>query len=139
MMTDSVFTKKDLEGIAKGILLFLNREKIKSSKELSFLSKKNVPSAVDGAPKGMISVDSREELGTTGPIIIYDALSRGKPLEVAINPESNYSSIMFKGNFYLGGYRKIGKDSFGNITHLKYLRTTDISKIRSELETLAGE
>jgi hypothetical protein len=48
----------------------------------------------------------------------------------------DYSRIIIKGQFEMDGYSPFTEDSYKNVAAYKFLHSTDIVKIETELETL---
>lgn len=129
-----IITREHLGTIAKSVLEFLD-EKIHSLPDLKRVQGQTF--LIDENTKECISIDLRPStFGTTAYAISYILPGMGIPLEVRINEERGYSTIIVKGDFNIPGYEQFGKDSFGNIAQNKRLDLIYLPKIRSDLEEL---
>jgi hypothetical protein len=125
-------TRDYLRRISRNVLDFLNKKNIVSLSDLETVMGRQF--STDIGEYILVSYGPSEQ--GIAHVIDYIAPPKGIPLEIRINRGSMYSKIIFKGNFNLPGYTPFGSDPFDNIAQEKKLDSTDIVRIKSELESL---
>src|SRR3989338_35917 len=131
-----IITREDIKIVAKNILDFLEREKIKYYGDLEgkvgdvFFIEKNIGHSIT-------LEEHPSELETLEYSISYIINGKGIPIEARLNNSINYTRLIIKGNFKLGGYSVMIRDTFGNLIQGKIFRGCSVHRLKQELEVLA--
>jgi len=128
-------TKKDISGMARALLDFINGENISDVRHL-YSRFGRVP--VRGVPdEEFLEIDSRpSEQGTSAFTISYCSLGNGIPIELRINPSLSYLMVIVKSGELFDGYNGFLIDTAGNTIQERTIPLTDFSIVRSALEEL---
>ena len=128
-------TKKDISGMAKALLDFINGGHISDVRHL-YPRFGRVP--VRGVPdKEFIEIDSRSsEQGTSAFTISYCSLGNGIPIELRINPSLHYLRVIVKSGELFDGYNGFLIDTAGNTIQERTVPLTNFSVVQSALENL---
>ena len=136
-MTELI-TREEIGVVARGILDFLERKKIKYANDLE--RKVEGVSMIADRPGHSITLEERpSESGTLAYTISYIIDRKGIPIEARLNAARNYTRIIVKGNFELEGYFHFLKDSYGNLIQDKKLDGCSIQRLKQELKVLVGK
>ena len=127
-----VFRREAIRKYSKRILNLMDEQGINSGKSLE--------DRIGIYPmdnKGKIIIELRpSNSDTVAHTISYIDYNNGIPIELRVNYELGYSTIILKSDYLVEGFELFERDAFGNFMQYRKIKETEISEIRGELEKL---
>lgn len=133
-MEEKQFTKNDIRRIVNSMLNLFKEKKIESLNGIEKIVDQTFPVKTENEKINVLLRHSG--YGTKTLTINYEVAGRGIPLEIKINKEIGYSTIVVKGNFHIPKYDEFCRDVFDNIMQIKVLYSLSVSQILQELDDL---
>jgi predicted nucleic-acid-binding Zn-ribbon protein len=126
---------RDLDKAVGNALRFFDRQKIDSLDGL--LIRGNRDFLLDIATQEYIRIQTKRcSYGKMACTLRYTVPERGNVLDLLLDEATNSSQIVVRGAFQLPRYETSGRDPYGHIINYKEIPTTDLGRIRCELEAL---
>ena len=127
-----VFRREDISKYSKRILNLMDEQGINSGK---ILEDRIGIYLMDN--KGKIIIELRpSNSDTVAHTISYIDYNNGIPIELRVNYELCYSTIILKSDYLAEGFELFERDAFGNFMQYRKMEKTEISEIRGALEKL---
>ena len=127
-----VFRKEEISEYSRRILNLMDEQGINSRE--SFEERIGIYPMND---EERIIIELRpSNSGIVTHTISYIDHKNGIPIELRVNYELGYSTILLKTDHLSDGFELFGDDAFGNFMQYKKIEETDIPKIRKKLEKL---
>lgn len=130
-----LISKLHLKKYIENFLEVLNRENILSIFDIE--KKLNERFEVQEDSTHFVSIGLiPSNLGTGAYTISYNVTLVGIPVEIKLNQELRYSMIIVKSSEEIYGYSIFAQDPNKNLVQNKVMDTTDLTKIKKELEDI---
>ena len=135
-MRKRVNSKKEVRDMAKEVLKFLERERIKHIDDLE--RKVGKKSGIRNRRGHLITVEKRPSNKNTSAYTLSYGIHRQEIiLEARLNCELGYTNIAIRGAFQLSGYTTLLYDGYGNVAQTKRVEGCSIEELKRNLELLA--
>ena len=135
-MRKRVNSKKEVRDMAKEVLKFLERERIKHIDDLE--RKVGKKSGIRNRRGHLITVEKRpSNKNTSAYTLSYGIHGQEIILEARLNCELGYTNIAIRGAFQLSGYTTLLYDGYGNVAQTKRVEGCSIEELKRNLELLA--
>ena len=120
----------------RNLVSILDRERISSLKDLTERLDRIFP--IEDGKEACVGIELRPSNGgTMAYTLFYTERGAGIPIELRVNPNLGYSTLIVKSEKPIPGYELFGRDMYGNLQQQRRLQTTDFPTVRKELESLA--